>query len=772
MRHRNTRPLLGLAGLLLTTGGCMMAADSEAPAPAQLAEPMEESESMAFGRGAGGAAPAAPSPSKKMKGERQKARVSNVFGPLGGIAKDDAPEADEDDAGDGAEAAPTRSWFPETFIFEPAVLTDDAGHAELDVTVPDRLTAWRVLALAHSRAGGQAGTVATFRSTLPLYIDPVLPPYLYVGDEVVVPVQVVNTTEQAVRAQVRVTVDEDLGTKLSGGGALTVAAGRSTIQPARFRADRPGTMMFRAGLEGADAVEKSVTLLAGGRAVRFEQGGTLGADRKVTFALPDNFEVGATRVRLQVYPGALGVLRSELAGAPGRFGVAEDAYALLLAGRGPKLLETLAAEADPEAFRRMGLLATQRVMRHARSPQATDAAVLAEAALVHPDNPILQRLGARLSQQVAMAQRPDGTFAGGSGWSVRRLMVATAEGVAAVQAGAQDEASKRRAEVSALRASGAFERYAGRVDDAYTAAWAVVSGAAQGSLRERFLKVVREAVVQDADGSRRVAVPAQARRADGLLPSSVECTALAALALAEDAEAKAWLPDLGATLLTAYRPGVGWGDGRTNLQALRAVLKIFSEPLPKQFRLRVSAEDEVWIDWKAEPGYADGPWSTAQVKDGLAGLTQLTLTPEPAVPGMAFSLSIEGHVPWDDDAKTPGLDLQVDVQGTAVVGQPVQVSLRALAPADRPITVRHALPAGVNPDPRSLSALVLSGAITRFDTEDGAVTLQLPAKKAGQPQVASYTVVPTLAGRLHTGASKVEAAGKTTWVAPSVWTVR
>ena len=45
--------------------------------------------------------------------------------------------------------------------------------------------------------------------------------------------------------------------------------------------------------------------------------------------------LGSERVRLLVFPGALGVLRAELSAASGRGGVAEDAYALLLAGRAP-----------------------------------------------------------------------------------------------------------------------------------------------------------------------------------------------------------------------------------------------------------------------------------------------------------------------------------------------------------------------------------------------------------------------------------------------------
>ena len=68
----------------------------------------------------------------------------------------------------------------------------------MPVKVPDRLTTWRVLALAHSRQGGQAGAVTSFLGTLPTYVDPVVPAFLLAGDEVRLPVQVVNTTDAEV----------------------------------------------------------------------------------------------------------------------------------------------------------------------------------------------------------------------------------------------------------------------------------------------------------------------------------------------------------------------------------------------------------------------------------------------------------------------------------------------------------------------------------------------------------------------------------------------
>ncbi|HEX8819018.1 MAG TPA: alpha-2-macroglobulin family protein, partial [Archangium sp.] len=117
-------------------------------------------EGMAFSE-----APAAPRPQKRR--EIQSIGGGSA-GPRGGVMAEAAvmdgmsPSAPPGEA----PATPGRAWFPETFLFEPLVVTDASGLASVPVKVPDRLTQWRVLALAHSRSGAQAGAVARFAGTL------------------------------------------------------------------------------------------------------------------------------------------------------------------------------------------------------------------------------------------------------------------------------------------------------------------------------------------------------------------------------------------------------------------------------------------------------------------------------------------------------------------------------------------------------------------------------------------------------------------------------
>ena len=311
---RRAMAMVGALGL----AGCMMSAEQAA---APMAEEAEADFAMAADRGGGGAMPAAAAPAPKKERKRaQRMKGSKNELASGMLDLDDALEGADGAApadGEGG-ATPTRAWFPETFLFAPATITDAAGRAELDVKVPDRLTTWRVLALAHSRAGAQAGAVARFRSTLPVYVDPVVPAFLRVGDEAAIPVQVVNTTDAAIRATVKVQVEG--ATLVRGGGPVVVPAMGSVVQPIEIRAGRPGLARLTVSVAGRDAVTNTIEVQALGRPWSTDVGGNLASPRTVTLGAPEAIEPHSAQVRLQVFPGALALLRSELGVAAHRSG--------------------------------------------------------------------------------------------------------------------------------------------------------------------------------------------------------------------------------------------------------------------------------------------------------------------------------------------------------------------------------------------------------------------------------------------------------------------
>ena len=676
---------------------------------------------------------------------------------------------------DGSAEVVTRAWFPETFLFEPQVVTDEAGKASVTVTVPDRLTEWRVLGLAHAKSGAVAGDTLRFQGTLPIYVDPVVPAFLRAGDQLSLPVQVVNTTAKGIRAPLSVSAT-GVGYVEGAPGTVDVAGGRNAVRTVSLSAERAGAIVLRASVGEEDAVEHTIPVQPTGRPLSDDRSGTLASPRSYTLSGPFDAEAGSTRARLVVYPGALAVLRSELSRVEQRSGVANDAYALMLAGRGPKLLADLDGEVDAEALRELRLVSTQRVLRATRSPDLAHATLLAEAALSSPDAPVLARLGNRMVDQILSAQRPDGTFAGGNGWTVQRLLVATAESSAALsrsQALADD--SRRQAiRRGLLRANSAYERLSPQTDDAYTAAAILAGGNVEGELADTLRARVRGAIVTSDDGSRSLPVPEGVVRADGVVPTRVEATALAALALADDPEADAWRADLGATLLSAYSPGRGWGSGRASLTCLQAVLSLFDTPLPAELAITLE-QDGVVI---AEGSYDREKLREVLVLDAIgldaAGTHEFSVRAEPAVAGLGFALSLQSWVPWEEPAADQGLEAALTLPERMIAGQPAELALQAAAPSRTPFTIEHHLPAGVQADTDSLDALVSDGVLRSYHTEDGLIRMEAAALDPGEALNARYVVIPTLGGSLSSGPLSLypdTQPALTVHYPPAVWSV-
>ncbi|WP_338870969.1 alpha-2-macroglobulin family protein [Myxococcus stipitatus] len=718
---------------------------------------------------------------------------------------DGAPGSGGEDFGKGGtgeekpapEGAPSRAWFPETFLFEPLVVTDASGMATLPVRVPDRLTRWRVLALAHSRSGAQAGAVTGFVGTLPTYVDPVLPAFLRAGDVARVPVQVVNTTDAAVEAPLKldatgVTVEGTLRT-------VRVPARGSVVEYVTVRASGPGPGAVRAALGDADRVERSLEVWPTGKPVVQTRGGTLAAPRTLSLTGPAEAQPGSERIRLQVYPGGLGVLRSELASAGGRSSSEDVAYALLLAGRMPELLTALGEPAaaamvtsalsgkagrlttsqspegllvDGEAVRVLVAQSTQRALRLSRAPDVASAALLVEGALLHPNNPVLARLGERLAGVVAAAQRPDGTCQGGDGWSLQRLLVATADCAQAVASAGGTPAGFRRSARFTTLAAGALERNRAHVKDGYTAAALLASGLAKGALRDSLRAQVRDALKTREDGSAYLPVETGVVAANGESPSEAEATALAVLGL--EGDEKAPLADLGTSLLSRYRPAEGWGGGRANRVALRAVVTLFKAPLPSRVRVVLERDGQV---------VTEGTYDAQALREvrvleasavGSAGAHAWTVRAEPAVPGLGYSLMLSAAVPWKREGPDGG-ELVIDSPREARVGQPVEVAVRVSTPAGLALELKHSLPVGVQVDPTSLDALVAEGSVSSWTSEDGAVTLKLPRREPGDSFQETFRVIPTLAGTFQTGASWLWGENRLleiSYVPPATWTVR
>src|SRR5262249_6416118 len=147
-------------------------------------------------------------------------------------------------------------------------------------------------------------------------------------------------------------------------------------------------------------------------------------------------------------------------------------------------------------------------------------------------------------------------------------------------------------------------------------------------------------------------------RADGYPPSPMEATALAVLALGTSDPLSA---DLGTALLGGYSPYYGWGDGRANLVALRAVVQLFKDPVPANVKISLDRDGTHVVSGTLAPAKLQEVLTLVADAPGSSGPHTWTVKSEPAVPGLGFSFTLQAHIPWKDEPPTPGLEMKLEM---------------------------------------------------------------------------------------------------------------
>lgn len=784
------RPAPRAARLLLLCGVLPACAEqSQAPAPTSA-------------DAWGGAAEEAEAPTDEDREQGRRAPLMSVSAPeepspaaapppgIGNRAKDGLSDTlvggtttGEGEASAAAEAAPTRAWFPETFLWLPTVRTDAAGQAQVQLRMPDRLTGWRVLGLAHTMDGAQAGALTRVQTSLPVYVDLVVPPALRLGDLVELPLQAVNTTADSHDGALSLRVGAD--TLSQGSQRLLLPPNGEVIRAWPLRAEALGGLQLRAAFEApgaADSVEHAIVVNPIGRPIVERRRGGLGAPRSFSFDPPPSASPASDRLRLSFFPGALAVLRAELGAGRVRPGLMGAAYGLQLSGDAVGLLRQLGAppeDAGPDRaalddrLRRLRMISAQRALAAPLGAEVDAQAALMVAALRHPDDASLAALGARIADQLVRAQSPDGTFIGSSGAvsldaglqstaAVSRAFeqAAAAPGLEPATAAALRQGSLR---VKVL-GEGAADRLFTEIRSPATHAALLAAGLLSGDQQQSALETLKAAIVEGDDG---VAVLTQDGAQTGPALSPVRAAAWAALALHRSGEA-APAQRMGEAVLAAWSPAAGWGEPADELLALEVLRALYQGGLPPQVALRLERGGAVL--WSETLDAA--ALGALRVVDLPAprGAGPLRLVAEPALPGAGFEAELRTMTDWTL-SPSRGLEVKLELPAVHQVGRPSLVRLTIGAPAQAAPELRWELPAGVVADTEWLESLVAAGSLRSFSAEDGALTLRLPSQPDTLREL-QLRMRPAFAGRLQSGALHGRLNGLDLIVAlPSTWVI-
>ncbi len=113
-------------------------------------------------------------------------------------------EEDNQDAAEASSPAPQlRSNFAETAFFYPHLLSDANGNVSISFTLPESLTEWRFLGLAHDKDINYGHIMATAVSRKDFMVQPNLPRFVREGDKATITSRIINQGEKALSGTAR-----------------------------------------------------------------------------------------------------------------------------------------------------------------------------------------------------------------------------------------------------------------------------------------------------------------------------------------------------------------------------------------------------------------------------------------------------------------------------------------------------------------------------------------------------------------------------------------
>ena len=96
-----------------------------------------------------------------------------------------------------------RENLKETAFFYPRLNTDNNGNVSLKFTLPESLTTWRFMGLAHDKQMNNWLMTDEVEAKKTLMVQPNLPRFIRLGDEASVSTRIINTSSQPLNTKVK-----------------------------------------------------------------------------------------------------------------------------------------------------------------------------------------------------------------------------------------------------------------------------------------------------------------------------------------------------------------------------------------------------------------------------------------------------------------------------------------------------------------------------------------------------------------------------------------
>jgi len=200
-----------------------------------------------------------------------------------------------------------RTEFPETLLFEPALITDEAGKANLPIaSVKDSITTFRIGAMANSAAGQLGSATGSLRVYLDFHIDLDLPVALTQNDQVSIPVAVRNFMNQPQRVRVEMEEGDWFTAKSSLEQELQIGVNEVKAVYFTIVADKIGVhplKVYGLGTKMSDAVENVIRVEPDGKKIETAISDRLSENVEHTVTIPEGAIADASNIFVKIYPG-------------------------------------------------------------------------------------------------------------------------------------------------------------------------------------------------------------------------------------------------------------------------------------------------------------------------------------------------------------------------------------------------------------------------------------------------------------------------------------
>jgi hypothetical protein len=212
----------------------------------------------------------------------------------------------EKDGGGVGEEPRVREYFPETFVFEPALITDASGHATLSLTMPDAITTWRVSASASTAAGELGSTLSQIRVFQDFFVDIDLPVSLTEGDEISIPVALYNYLPR--EQKIKVVLQPEDWFEIAGDAEINRNLKKDEVSvayfPIKIRKIGYHSLLVKAyGEVKSDAIKRSIEIVPNGKKFESVISDRLAEGMTKNVSFPKDAIAEANALTLKIFPG-------------------------------------------------------------------------------------------------------------------------------------------------------------------------------------------------------------------------------------------------------------------------------------------------------------------------------------------------------------------------------------------------------------------------------------------------------------------------------------